>query len=112
MCGEFFFLFLVQIWNKFQFSPGYEIFFKTRPFGPATMHGEANIQYPAMHGGGVEMPRGYHLPARADVDPATIHDGLADPAVDHGGFSRKPVSGSCFVLFYPKIKNFLRFLVT
>jgi len=52
------------------------------------MHGGANAQYPAMHGGGVGMPRGCHLPTRADVDPAMIHGGLANPAVDHGGLRR------------------------
>ena len=35
---------------------------------------------------GYTLPRGGHLPSRADVDPATVHGGLGDPAVDHGGF--------------------------
>ena len=43
------------------------------------MHGGANLQHPAMHGGGVRMPRGCHLPACADVDPAMIHGGLGRP---------------------------------
>jgi len=42
----------------FIFSPNlkqssFENIFKTRPFGPTTMHGGANAQNPAMHGGGV-----------------------------------------------------------
>ena len=48
-----FFLFLAQISNIFQVWPALENIFKTRPFGPATMHGGANTQNPAMHGGGV-----------------------------------------------------------
>ena len=35
---------------------------------------------------GYTLPRGGHLPARADVEPATIHGGLGDPVVDHGRF--------------------------
>ena len=49
------------------------------------MHGGANAHDPAIHGGGVVMPRGCHLPARVDVDPAMVHGGLGGPDVDHGG---------------------------
>ena len=48
-----FFLFLVQIQNIFQIWSRFKNIFKTRPFGPATMHGGANELYPATHGGGV-----------------------------------------------------------
>ena len=55
---EAIFLFLVQIRNIFQIWSGFEIISKTSPFGPATMHDEANKLYPAMHDGGVKLPRG------------------------------------------------------
>jgi len=40
------------------------------------MHGGANSQHPAMHGGGVGCPRGRWLASGADVDPAFHHGGL------------------------------------
>jgi hypothetical protein len=36
----------------------FESFFKTSPFGPTIMHGGAIALNPAMHGGGVQAPRG------------------------------------------------------
>jgi hypothetical protein len=35
----------------------FESFFKSNLFGPVTMHGGANALNPAMHGGGVQVPR-------------------------------------------------------
>ena len=63
---------------------------KSRPFGPATIHGGANTQYPTMHGGRVGAPRGARLAGLADIDPATGHGGLADPATHHGGLATPP----------------------
>jgi len=43
------------------------------------MHGGAKAQDPAMHGGGVVLPRGCHLPDCADMDLAMIHGRLGGP---------------------------------
>jgi hypothetical protein len=56
------------------------------------MHGGANEQYLAMHGGGVKMPPGLTPPeacwcgrVRGKVYPATYHDGLGNSTAHHGG---------------------------
>ena len=60
-------------------KPRFRIFFKSSPFGLATMHGVANEQYSAMHGGGVQLPRGMQHQTPVDVYPAMTHGGLGVP---------------------------------
>ena len=55
------------------------------------MHGGANAQYPAMHGGGVGQPRDARLAALADVDPAMIHGGLGAPRRGSGQGMLAPI---------------------
>ena len=52
---------------------------KSRPFGPAPMHGGANLMHPAMHGSGVGAPHGAYLARQDDVDPAVGHGGVGGP---------------------------------
>ena len=53
------------------------------------MHGGANAQYPAMHGGGVGPPCGASMARLANVELAV---GRGGPTVDHGGLQPRPTS--------------------
>jgi len=68
-------LFLKQISNLGRLRN----YFKTRPFGPATMHGGAKTLHPAMHGGGVDPATWRCMAEGADLDPAMIAGGLGLP---------------------------------
>jgi hypothetical protein len=52
-----FFIFILNLKQILNLT-AFENIFKSNPFGPATMHGGANALNPAMHGGGVKVPRG------------------------------------------------------
>jgi len=55
------------------------------------MHGGANAQHPAKHGGGVGPPRGARLAELADVDPVMIHGGLGAPRRGSGQGMLAPI---------------------